>query len=58
MDLIMKCTTLLINAIVYEYRLSMNLEYVVKLLTFVMENFAVKCSRHAPWCELTLLKRK
>ena len=38
----MKCTTLLINAIFYEYRLSMDLEYVVKLLTFVMEKFCSK----------------
>ena len=35
----MKCTTLLINAIVYEYRLCINLEYTVKLLTFFNENF-------------------
>ena len=31
----MKCTTLLINVIVSKYQLDMNLEYAVKLLTFV-----------------------
>ena len=35
----MKCTTLLINAIVYEYQLCINLEYTVKLLRFVNRNF-------------------
>ena len=35
----MKCTTLLINAIIYEYRFRMILEYVVKLLTFVNGKF-------------------
>ena len=39
MDLIMKCTILLINAIVYEYQLSINLGCAVKLLTFVNEKF-------------------
>ena len=39
MDLMMKCTTLLINAIVYGYQLIMNLKKAVKLLTFVNEKF-------------------
>ena len=39
MNLIMKYTILLINVIAYEYRLSMNLKYAVKLLTFVNEKF-------------------
>ena len=37
MDLIMKCTALLINAIVYGYRLTVNLNNAVKLLTFANE---------------------
>ena len=57
-DLITKCTTLLINVIVYGYRLIMNLNNTIKLLTFINENFAVKYSRHAHWSELTWLKRK
>ena len=44
---------IVINAIIYEYRFRMILEYAVKLLTFVNENFAVKCLQHAPWCKLT-----
>ena len=39
MDLIMKCMTLLINVIVYEYRLSINLECAIKLLTLVTIKF-------------------
>ena len=39
MDMIMKCTTLLINAIVVGYQLSIHLEYAIKLLTFVNGKF-------------------
>ena len=35
----MKCLTLLVNVIVYDYRLSTNLDYAFKLLTFVNEKF-------------------
>ena len=35
----MKCKALWIDAIVYEYRLSKNLEYAIKLLTFFNEKF-------------------
>ena len=45
----MKCTTLLINAIVYGYRLIMNLDYAVKLLTFVNGKF---CSEMLVTCSL------
>ena len=38
-ELIVKYATLLINVIVYEYRLSTNLDYAVKLLTFVNRKF-------------------
>ena len=38
-DLIMKCTALLINAIVYGYWLTMNLNNAIKLLTFANEKF-------------------
>ena len=39
MDLMIKCTILLINVIVYGYRLIVNLNKAVKLLTFVNEKF-------------------
>ena len=35
----MKYTTLLINATIYEYQLCKNLEYIIKLLTFVNGKF-------------------
>ena len=38
-ELIAKYVALLVNVIVYEYQLSMNFDYVVKLLTFVIEKF-------------------
>ena len=49
MDLILKCMALLIDAIVYEYQLSMNLEYAVKFLTFVNGKF---CSKMLTTCSL------
>ena len=49
MGLIMKCTALLINAIIYEYQLSINLECAVKLLTFVNRKF---CSEMFMTCSL------
>ena len=44
-----KCMELLINAIVFGYQLRINLEYVVKLLTFVNEKF---CSGMLVTCSL------
>ena len=39
MKLIVKYATLSVNVIVYEYRLSTNLDYAVKLLTFINRKF-------------------
>ena len=58
MDLIMKCTTLLINAIVCENRLFMNLEYAVKLLTFVNGNFCSEMLATRSLVQIDVVKEK
>ena len=49
MILIMKCKALLINAIVYGYQLITNLDYAVKLLTYINEKF---CNEMLVTCSL------
>ena len=58
MDLIMKCTTSLIYAIVYGYRLNMNLEYAVKLLTFVDGKFCSKMLTTRSLVRIDVVKEK
>ena len=58
MDLIIKCMVLLIDAIVYEYRLSMNLEYVVRLLTFVNEKFCSEMLATRSLVRIDVVKEK
>ena len=50
----MKCTTLSINVIIFAYRLSTNLEYTVKLLTFVNGEFCSEMlvTRPLVWIDL------
>ena len=48
-ELIVKYAALLINVIVYEYQLSTNLDYVVKLLTFINGKF---CNEMLATCSL------
>ena len=54
----MTCTTLLINAIVYRYCLSMNLEYAVKLLTFVNEKFCDEMLATRSFMRIDMVKEK
>ena len=54
----MKCTTLLINVIVYEYRLRMHLEYVVKLLTFVNGKFCSEMLMTRSLVQIDVVKEK
>ena len=58
MGSIIKCTTLLINVTVCEYRLFMNLEYAVKLLTFVNENFCSEMLATRSLVQIDLVKEK
>ena len=58
MDLMTKCMVLLINVIVYEYRLLMNLEYAVKLLTFVNEKFCSEMLATRSLVQIDVVKEK
>ena len=58
MDLIIKCMVLLIDAIVYEYRLSMNLEYAVRLLTFVNAKFCSEMLATRSLVRIDVVKEK
>ena len=49
---------LLINAIVCEYRLLMNLEYVVKLLTFVSGTFCSEILATRSLVQIDVIKEK
>ena len=52
----MKYTTLLINAIICEYRLFLNLKYAVKLLTFVNGNFYSEMLATRPMVQIDVVK--
>ena len=54
----MKWTTLLINAIVCEYQLRMNLEYAVKLLTFVNGKFYSEIVATCSFVQIDVVKEK
>ena len=54
----MKCAALLINVIVYEYRLRMNLEYAVKLLTFVNGKFCSEMLATRSLVQIDVVKEK
>ena len=54
----MKCMALLINAIVCEYQLFMNLEYVVKLLTSVNGNFCSEMLATHSLVQIDVVKKK
>ena len=54
----MKCTALLINAIVYGYWLSMNLENAVELLTFVNGKFCSEMLTTHSLVRIDMVKEK
>ena len=58
MVLIMKCTASLINAIAYGYRLIMNLNNAVKLLTFVNEKFCSEMLATRSLVQIDVVKEK
>ena len=58
MDLIMKCTTLWINVLVCDCQLPMELEYAVKLLTFVNRNFYNEMLATCSLVQIDVIKEK
>ena len=54
----MKCAILLMNAIVYKYRSYMNLEYAVKLLTFVNGKFLHEMLTTRSLVQIDVVKEK
>ena len=54
----MKCTTLLINAIVIGYQLSINLEYAVKLLILVNGKFCSEMLATQSLVQIDVIKEK
>ena len=55
---IVRYATLLINAIVYGYRLIMNLDYAVKLLTFVNGKFCSEMLATRSLVRIDVVKEK
>ena len=58
MDLIMKGTILLINAIVYEYQLSIKLAFAVKLLIIVNGKFCSEMLATRSLVQIDMVKEK
>ena len=54
----MKCKTFLINAIICEYRLCINLEYAIKLLTFVNRKFCSEMLATHSLVRIDMIKEK
>ena len=54
----MKCTAMWINVHVYDYRLLMELEYAVKLLTFINETFCSEMLATCSMVQIDVIKEK